>query len=66
MNALKNFFIRAFFWTYSRGSWQWDISCLVFIVIIFTTPKDFLLSYTLHPLTPEQIQSIVVSFFSKN
>lgn len=64
MKALRNFLMRAFFWTYSRGSWQWDLCCLVIILIIFSTPKDFLLSHTHRPLTPDQIESIVKSFFS--
>ena len=54
---------RAFYWTYERGSWQWDVSCLVFIVIIFTTPSDFLSQFTRHPLQPQEIHSIVEKFF---
>lgn len=64
MNALRNFFARALFWTYSRGSWQWDLCCLFIICIIFSTPKDFLLSHTHRSLTPDQIETIVRSFFS--
>ena len=62
MKTLRDFLVRSFFWTYSRGSWQWDICCLVFLCIIFTTPRDFLMSYTHRPLTPDQIESIVKSF----
>ena len=53
---------RAFYWTYDRGSWQWDVSCLVFILIIFTTPSDFLSHFTRHPLTPQQIHGILENF----
>jgi len=60
LRFLKN----AFYWQYERGSLPWDISCLVFILIIFTTPHDFLMNYTRHPLTPMQIHEIVMSFFA--
>lgn len=62
MNAVKRFLIAVFYWTYSRGSWQWDLSCLVFIIIIFATPRDFLENYTRNPLTPEQIRNALRSF----
>ena len=29
---------RALFWTYQRGSWQYDLLCLVIILFIFLTP----------------------------
>jgi hypothetical protein len=61
---IKHFLYRAFYWTYERGSWQWDVSCLVFILIIFTTPSDFLSQYTLHPLTPREIHSILRDFLN--
>ncbi len=59
---IGRFLYRAFYWTYDRGSWQWDISCLIFLLIIFTTPHDFLLDFTLHPLTSNQIHEILVSW----
>jgi hypothetical protein len=62
MSGLKYFFYRAFFWTYDRGSWQWDVSCLVFLIIIFTTPKDFLSHYTRHLLSAGQIHEILFSW----
>jgi hypothetical protein len=30
---------RAVFWTYERGSWQYDIICAVFLAFIFLTPR---------------------------
>jgi len=53
---IGRFLKNVFYWQYSRGSWQWDLSCLVFILIIFTTPHDFLSQYSHHLLSPEQIQ----------
>ena len=29
---------RALFWTYPRGSWQYDLMCLAIILFIFLTP----------------------------
>lgn len=52
-----------FYWTYERGSWQWDLSCLFFLLVIFTTPHDFLENFTRHPLSPDQIRSILGSIF---
>ncbi len=31
---------RVLFWTYSRGSWQYDIICLVILAFIFFTPRN--------------------------
>ncbi len=56
---IGRFLIRVFYWSYSRGSWQWDIFCLFFLLVIFATPSSFLLEYTRHPLTPDQIHAIV-------
>ena len=30
---------RAIFWTYERGSWQYDIICAVILAFIFLTPR---------------------------
>jgi hypothetical protein len=59
---IGRFLYRSFFWTYDRGSWQWDISCLVFIVIIFTTPADFLMDFSRHPMPPREIHRILLHF----
>jgi hypothetical protein len=32
---------RVIFWTYSRGSWQYDILCGLILAFIFLTPKEF-------------------------
>jgi hypothetical protein len=63
---MKRFLWAWFYWTYTRGSWQWDLFCLFFLLIIFTTPHDFLESYTRHPMAPDKIRAIVASFLSLN
>lgn len=35
MNVIKQFVL----WRYERGSWQYDIFCLLIIAFIFLTPK---------------------------
>ncbi len=29
------------FWTYSRGSWQYDLLCASILAFIFLTPKEY-------------------------
>ena len=41
MNRLKYFFYRAFFWTYERGSWQYDLLCLLIVAAVFLVPSRF-------------------------
>jgi len=65
MNAIKRFFVAIFYWTYDRGTWQWDISCLVFIIIIFTTPREFFDRYTYNALSPDQIRSAIAAFLNR-
>jgi len=28
-------------WNYERGSWQWDVLCIVILIFIFLTPKEW-------------------------
>ena len=28
-------------WNYERASWQWDILCLLCLIFIFGTPKEW-------------------------
>ncbi|HSE41720.1 MAG TPA: hypothetical protein VLH08_13235 [Acidobacteriota bacterium] len=63
MNTFRRFFVAILYWTYPRGTWQWDIYCLVIILIIFSTPQDFLESYTRYPMTPDEIRKTLAAFF---
>jgi hypothetical protein len=62
MNPIWRFVRAIFYWSYPRGSWQWDLMCLAIIVAIFATPQDFLQDSTRHPLTPEQIRQIIANW----
>jgi hypothetical protein len=41
MGLLSTSAKRAFFWTYPRTSWQWDVLCVLILVFIFLTPKSW-------------------------
>lgn len=33
-------------WNYERGSWQWDVLCILIMCFIFLTPKEWFDSHT--------------------
>lgn len=37
-DVIKNIIL----WSYERGSWQYDVLCVVILAFIFLTPKEFL------------------------
>ncbi len=37
MEAIK----KALLWTYGRTTWQWDLLCVLILVFIFLTPKQW-------------------------
>ena len=41
MRSLFRAIGRVLFWTYSRGSWQYDVLCVLILAFIFLTPRDF-------------------------
>jgi len=61
ISFLKN----VFYWTYERGSWQWDLACLAFLVVIFATPPGFLEDYTRHPLSPVEIRQLLLDVLGR-
>ncbi len=38
---IKIIFVRSIFWAYERGSWQYDIICVVILAFIFVTPRSY-------------------------
>ncbi len=38
---IKLIFVRSVFWAYERGSWQYDIICVVILAFIFVTPRSY-------------------------
>ena len=41
MNHILSSFRRVFFWTYARNTWQWDVLCVLILIFIFLTPKNW-------------------------
>ena len=41
MRALTSTLKKIFFWNYARNTWQWDLLCVVILIFIFLTPKDW-------------------------
>lgn len=41
LRGVGRFCVRSIFWTYQRGSWQYDIICAVILVFIFLTPASW-------------------------
>ena len=48
-SKIKLVCVRSVFWTYKRGSWQYDIIVLVILAFIFLTPRSW---YTPQPPPP--------------
>lgn len=40
-SAIRRFFHAAIFWTFRRGSWQYDVICAVILAFIFLTPRSW-------------------------
>jgi hypothetical protein len=38
---IKRGFVRAVFWSYERGSWQYDVIVLAILAFIFLTPRSW-------------------------
>src|SRR5258708_24532712 len=38
MASLGQFFSRIFFWSYERGSWQYDLAVIAILVFVLLTP----------------------------
>lgn len=38
---IRLFFTRAIFWSYERGSWQYDVICAVILAFILLTPRSW-------------------------
>jgi hypothetical protein len=40
-SKIKLVCVRSFFWTYRRGSWQYDVIVIVILAFIFLTPRSW-------------------------
>jgi hypothetical protein len=60
MASLGQILSRTFFWSYERGTWQYDLAVILILVFVLLTPR-----YWFHdkpqsgaPVTPGQVQLI--------
>ena len=60
MAGIGQFLYRTFFWSYERGTWQYDLAVILILVFVLLTPR-----YWFHdrpqsgaPVTPGQVQLI--------
>ncbi len=52
MNFLFGIFKRVLFWSYERGSWQYDVMCVLILAFVFAVPSWYFHS---RPNTPRPI-----------
>jgi hypothetical protein len=41
MRGLLTILKKLFFWNYERNTWQWDVLCVVILIFIFLSPKEW-------------------------
>ena len=46
---------RGFFWTYERGSWQYDIMVICILIFVLLTPRDWFRDRPAIPPTPGDV-----------
>jgi len=64
---LRLFFLRSIFWSYERGSWQYDIICAVILAFIFLTPRSWFQDRpTLQLSDLRHVQGVVEVAYGKN
>jgi hypothetical protein len=51
---------KTLFWSYERGSWQYDVMCVLILAFIFLTPNSFFDSHQHVPSKDAAADSIVV------
>jgi hypothetical protein len=39
MASIAQFFSRTFFWTYERGTWQYDVAVILILIFVLLTPR---------------------------
>ncbi|MBV9217039.1 MAG: hypothetical protein JO053_12770 [Acidobacteria bacterium] len=52
-------------WKYERASWQWDVLCLLCLVFIFGTPKEWF-NKPKPPATQQQASTVLSADMSRD
>ena len=63
MASLKHILSRTFFWSYERGTWQYDVAVVLILIFVLLTPAGWFNDqpHFDKPLASERIQLVVVS-----
>ena len=63
MASLKQIFSRILFWSYERGTWQYDVAVGLILVFVLLTPRRWFRDQPEvgMPVTPERVQLILFS-----
>jgi hypothetical protein len=63
MASLKQILSKTFFWSYERGTWQYDVAVVLILIFVLLTPSRWFRDQPEvgKPATPEQVQLILFS-----
>src|SRR5713226_1046269 len=63
MAGLKRILSRTFFWSYERGTWQYDVAVVLILVFVFLTPRGWFRDQPQvgMPAASDQVQLVLFS-----
>src|ERR1700730_3077602 len=63
MAGLKRILSRTFFWSYERGTWQYDIAVVLILIFVLLTTRGWFRDQPQvgMPAAPEHVQLVLVS-----
>jgi hypothetical protein len=63
MAGIRQILSRTFFWSYERGTWQYDVAVVLILIFVLLTPRGWFRDQPQvgMPVAPEQIQLVLFS-----
>jgi hypothetical protein len=63
MAGIRQIFSRTFFWSYERGTWQYDVAVVLVLIFVLLTPRGWFRDQPQvgMPVASEQIQLVLFS-----
>jgi hypothetical protein len=63
MASFRQILTRTFFWSYERGTWQYDVAVVVILIFVLLTPRSWFHDQPQVglPQAPEQVKMVAVS-----
>jgi hypothetical protein len=63
MAGLKQILSRTFFWSYERGTWQYDVAVVLILIFVLITPRNWFRDQALDvmPARSDQVQLLLFS-----